>query len=80
MPRLPELNQEDASAEIRAAMQAQVDAFGLVFNATKIMGHCPGISAASAAMGAAIDDAGHIEPSLRYLLYSKVATLNGCPF
>jgi hypothetical protein len=61
-------------------MDAQLETFGLVFNSTKIMGHSPGIAAAAGALGAAIDEAGHVEGRLRYLLYSKVASLNGCPF
>lgn len=80
MPRIPELTPETAPAPIRKAMEAQLEHFGMVLNATKVMGYCPGIAAASNDMGAAIDASGHIEESLRYLLYSKVASLNGCPF
>ena len=80
MPRLPELEFQGASPNMQKAMQAQLDQFGFVLNSTKVMGHCPDIAAAQGHLGNAIDRSGHIEADLRYLLYSKVATLNGCPF
>ena len=80
MARLPDLDIADAAANVAKAMQAQEDAFGYVFNSTRMLGYCPGIADAATAMGKAIDDAGNIEPSLRYLLYVRVASLDGCPF
>ena len=80
MPRIPELTPETASPSIARAMQAQIEAFGFPLNATKLMGYCPDVAKAANVMGDAIDGEGNIEESLRYLLYSKVATLNGCPF
>lgn len=80
MARLPDLEIDAAAPSIAKMMRAQENAFGYVFNATRMMGYCPEISAAANGMGAAIDGSGHIEPSLRYLLYVRVAGLNGCPF
>ena len=80
MPRIPELTPETASPEIREMMLAQEAHFGFVFNPTKVMGHCPEIAKAQVAMGRALDESGNIEPSLRYLVYTKVAAMNGCPF
>ena len=80
MPRLPELTPETASPAIQKAMAAQMDTFGFVLNSTKLMGYCPDVAKASNVMGEAIDGEGNIEESLRYLLYSKVASMNGCPF
>ena len=44
--------------------------------ATKMMGHCPEVTAAANRMGQAIDAEGNIEASLRYLVYVRVASLN----
>lgn len=80
MPRLPELTPDTAAPSIARALQAQETEFGYSFNATRIMGHCPEISAGANRLGQAIDAEGHIEPALRYLVYMRVASLNGCPF
>lgn len=80
MARLPDLEIASAAPAIAKAMRAQEDAFGYVFNATRMLGYCPEINDAANSMGAAIDRSGHVEPTLRYLLYVRVAGLNGCPF
>ena len=80
MPRIPELDPDTAPPEVQRMMQAQVELFGFPLNATRVMGYCPGVAKAQGALGDAIDRAGNIEDRLRYLLYSKVATMNGCPF
>lgn len=80
MPRLPELTPDTAAPAIQKIMEAQEAFFGFALNSTKIMGHCPSILDGANALGKAIDKSGHIEASLRYLLYTYVASLNGCPF
>ena len=80
MPRLPEISAESAAPAIAKALRAQEEEFGYAFNSTKLMGHCPQIAAAASVMGQAIDAQGNIEPGLRYLVYVRVAGLNGCPF
>ncbi len=80
MPRLPELTLESAAPAIQKMMEAQQAHFGFVLNPIKIMGHCPSIVEGVNALGRSIDKAGHIEARLRYLLYTYVASLNGCPF
>ncbi|MBT6276469.1 MAG: carboxymuconolactone decarboxylase family protein [Chromatiales bacterium] len=80
MPRLPEVTPESADPAIAKMLQAQEEAFGHAFNATKMMGHCPEIVRGANGLGAAIDKQGNVEPALRYLLYVRVAQLNGCPF
>ena len=80
MARLPDLTPDIASATVAEAMHQQEAAFGYVFNSTKLMGYCPDIMAASTGLGQAVDRQGNIEASLRYLLYVRVAGLNGCPF
>jgi hypothetical protein len=80
MPRLPELTSETAPPDIAKMFQAQEQSFGYALNGTKMMGYCPEITHAANKMGAAIDEQGNVEPSLRYLVYIHVAKLNGCPF
>lgn len=80
MPRIPELESSQASASIQKAMHAQEQQFGFVLNPTKIMGYCPDVVHATAKLGQALDESGHIDPALRHLVYAKVASLNGCPF
>jgi alkylhydroperoxidase family enzyme len=80
MPRLPELTPQTAPAPVREMMQAQTEVFGFVLNPTKLLGYCPEIAAAQSALGLALDRGEHIEARLRYLVYAKVASLNGCPF
>jgi hypothetical protein len=80
MPRLPELTMDTAPAAIQKAMEAQHALFGFVLNPIKVMGYCPTIVEGMSALANGIDKAGHIEPRLRYLLYTFVARLNGCPF
>lgn len=79
-PRLPELSKEDAAPSVREVMEAQEAYFGFILNPTKLLGHCPAILEGQAALAKALERSGHLEASLRSLLYTKVASLNGCPF
>ena len=80
MPRLPELTIDTAPPETRTMMEAQQAMFGLVLNPIKLMGYCPTIVEGQAALARGIERAGNIEARLRYLIYTFVAGLNGCPF
>lgn len=79
-PRVPELTKEAAAPAVREVMEGQEALFGFVLNPTKVMGHCPEILAGQAGLAQAIERSGHLEARLRSLLYTKVASLNGCPF
>lgn len=80
MPRLPELTIDTAPPATRRTMEAQQATYGFVLNSTKIMGYCPTIVEGQAALTRGIEQAGNIEARLRYLVYTFVAGLNGCPF
>jgi len=80
MPRLPELTIDTAPAATRRTMATQQATYGFVLNSTKIMGYCPTIAEGQAALTRGIEQAGNIEARLRYLVYTFVAGLNGCPF
>ena len=79
MGRLPYLEVTPAAPPIAKMMRAQKSAFGIVFNATRMMGYCLEITKAADGLGVAIERSGHIEQTLRYLPYIRVAGLNGCP-
>jgi hypothetical protein len=80
MPRLPELTIETAPPATRKMMEAQQTMLGMVLNPIKLMGYCPTVVEGQAALARGIDQAGNIEARLRYLVYTLVASLNGCPF
>jgi hypothetical protein len=80
MPRLPELTMETAPPTTRQMMETQQDMYGVVLNPLKLMGYGPTIAEGQAALARGIEQAGHLEARLRYLLYTFVATLIGCPF
>ena len=80
MPRLPELDIENAMPPVREMMEAQERLFGFVLNPIKMMGYCPSIAEGQAALTQGIEKAGKIEGRLRSLLFTRVASLNGCPF
>jgi hypothetical protein len=61
-------------------MEAQQAALGTVLNSTRLMGYCPTIVEGVTGLSRGIEQAGNIEPRLRYLVYTFVASLNGCPF
>jgi hypothetical protein len=71
---------DTAPPATRKVMEAQQAMFGFVLNPIKLMGYCPTIVEGVAALARGIDKAGTIEPRLRYLLYTYVASVNGCPF
>jgi len=80
MLRLPELTIETAPPAIQKMMEVQQAMFGVVLNPIKLMGYCPTIAEGQAALSRGIEKAGSIEAHLRYLLFTFVAGLNGCPF
>lgn len=61
-------------------MEAQQATYGVVLNALRLMGNSLTIAEGQAALARGIEQAGHIEARLCYLLFTFVATLNGCPF
>jgi hypothetical protein len=61
-------------------METQQDMYGVVFNPLKLMGYGPTIAEGQAALTRGIEQAGRIGARRRYLLYTFIATFNGCPF
>ena len=80
MARVRGITENEAAPEVKELFQRQRQTFGYVLNPTPIFALRPTIMEGSNALAAGIDASGLIEPSLKYLVYTKTAWINGCPF
>lgn len=80
MPRISEIEEDGGDATLKAVFDKQRELFGSVLNPAKIMAHCPPILKAAGALGQAIEQSGRLPKGLLPLIYTRVATINGCPF
>ena len=80
MARVRGIAENEATPEVKELFQRQRRTFGYVLNPTPIFALRPTIMEGSNALAAGIDASGLIEPSLKYLVYTKTAWINGCPF
>jgi alkylhydroperoxidase family enzyme len=66
---------------VREIFDAETERFGAPLNTTTVMAHHPALLEAYKAWSAAMSAAGTLIPAaLKYLIYVRVASLNGCPF
>ena len=80
MARVVGISEEDATPEVKELFRRQRSMFGQVLNTTPVIALRPTILAGSTALAAGIDASGLIDPPLKYLVYTKTAWINGCPF
>ena len=80
MAKLRGITEEEATPEVQELFQRQRRMFGDVISTTPIFALRPTIMEGSTALAAGINASGLIEPSLKYLVYTKTARINGCPF
>jgi alkylhydroperoxidase family enzyme len=80
MPRVSEITDDHGDPILKPAFDRQREMFGELLNSTKVIAHCPPILKAAAAMGVAIERSGQLPEGLLPLIYTRVATINGCPF
>ncbi len=80
MARVVGITEESATPEIKEMFRRQRSMFGEVLNTTPVIALRPTILAGSNALAAGIDASGLIDPPLKYLVYTKTAWINGCPF
>lgn len=80
MPRVREIQGPGDDPILTELFAKETDAFGQVFNTTRVMAHTPGILRAAKQLGAAIDKSGLLPPGLVPLVNLRVALINGCPF
>lgn len=64
----------------RRILDEETQRFGGPLNTTMVWAHHPALLAAYKAWSKAMSDAALIPASLKYLVYVRVASLNGCPF
>ena len=80
MARVAGISEADATPEVKELFQRQRSMFGEVLNTTPVIALRPTILAGSTALAAGIDASGLIDPPLNYLVYTKTAWINACPF
>jgi alkylhydroperoxidase family enzyme len=80
MPRVREITDPGDDPILNELFAKEIDAFGAVFNTSKVQAHTPGIMRAAKALSAAVDRSGLLPKDLLPLVYLRVALINGCPF
>jgi hypothetical protein len=80
MPRISEVTDDRGDPALKPVFDKQRELFGDLLNPTKILAHCPPILRAAGAMGQAIEQSGQLPKGMLPLIYTRVATINGCPF
>lgn len=81
--RTSRLDPPDASTlpePVRGMFNEETRRFGGPLNTTMVWAHHPALLAAYRAWSTAMREATLIPPDLKYLVYVRVASLNGCPF
>jgi len=81
MSRISPPDETSLPAIVQEILAAETQRFGTPLNTTKVWARHPGLLAAYKAWGQAITAAATAIPEpLKYLVYVRVASLNGCPF
>jgi alkylhydroperoxidase family enzyme len=80
MPRVREITDPGDDPILTEMFAKEVEAFGAVFNTTKVQAHAPGILKAAKMLSAAVERSGLLPKELLPLVYLRVALINGCPF
>ena len=65
---------------VRRVLDEEAQRFGAPLNTTLVWTHHPALLTAYRAWGKALSEAALIPAGLKYLVYVRVASLNGCPF
>jgi hypothetical protein len=80
MARIRPIALEEATPEVRARMERNLESFGRILPSTEVYGHSPHVQEGTSALDAGITAAGRISPQLRSLMNIRVAATVGCPF
>lgn len=65
---------------VRRTLEEETQRFGVPLNTTMVWTHHPALLAAYKTWAKAMNEAALIPAALKYLVYVRVASLNGCPF
>jgi len=80
MPRVKEIEDPGGDPILKEFFAKEREAFGALFNTTKVFAHCPPILKAAKQLSLSIEKSGLLPPDLVPLIYLRVALINGCPF
>ncbi len=80
MPRVREIEDDGGDPILKEVFAKERELFGLLFNTTKVLAHCPPILKAAKQLSASIEKSGRLPAPLVPLVYLRVALINGCPF
>jgi alkylhydroperoxidase family enzyme len=80
MPRVREIEDPGSDPTLQEIFAKERDAFGFLFNTTKVQAHRPPILKAAKQLSVAVEKSGLLGPELLALVYLRVALINGCPF
>ena len=80
MSRISEIEDDGGDPTLKAIFDKQRELFGYVLNPTKVIANCPPIMKAAGLMGLAFEQSGQLPKGMLPLIYTRVATINGCPF
>ncbi len=80
MPRIPEVPDDAPDPTVRALFEKQKEDYGFVLNPNRLYAHRPSILTGYAALNEGVNASGLLEPALKALVCTRVATINGCPF
>lgn len=80
MPRISEIEDAGGDATLRRVFDAERELFDMVLAPSRVMAHRPGILRAAKGLYAACEASGLLPKGLLALVYTRVATINGCPF
>jgi len=80
MPRVNEIEDDGGDPVLREVFARERELFGGLLNPTKVLAHCPPILRAAKQLSAAVEKSGQLPASLLFLVYLRVALVNGCPF
>jgi alkylhydroperoxidase/carboxymuconolactone decarboxylase family protein YurZ len=78
--RLAPPDPEHLPAPVREILAAETKRFGAPLNTTMVLANHPAVLTAYKAWSKAMSETTLIPAALRYLVYVRVAGLNGCPF
>jgi hypothetical protein len=78
--RLAPPDPERLPSAVRDLLAAETERYGAPLNTTTVMAHHPAVLAAYKTWSKAMNETALIPAALKYLVYVRVAGLNGCPF
>jgi alkylhydroperoxidase family enzyme len=80
MPRISEITDDGGNPVLEAEFSQERETFGDVLNPSRVLAHCPPILRAAKKLYASFEESGQLPATLLALVYTRVASINGCPF